>query len=255
MVLVNLTCGRNPWKRASAEDATFRAYLRDPGFLRSILPLSPELDAILRRVFEVDPSKRIGIAELRDLIERCPRFTMAPRSVAPSSITDDYQKVSYFQDCHARMDVDAWQPPVPADSSMVLVSPLVSAYSPMVVPAAAAAATSIPFLVSASSSSSSSTHSSAYSDSGSIFSTSSSTSSASSSSTGAREPTKPATITTTTTTTTPAAVGPVSVAHALGTFVPYPVPPPFYASIFQPALDLMEKRLPMQPCAFGVRVH
>ncbi|MCJ1350560.1 MAG: hypothetical protein MMC33_000541 [Icmadophila ericetorum] len=78
VILVNLTCGRNPWKRASSDDATFRAYLRNSRFLSSILPLSPELDVILRRIFEVNPEKRITIPELRDLIVRCPRFTVPP---------------------------------------------------------------------------------------------------------------------------------------------------------------------------------
>ncbi|KZF19786.1 serine/threonine protein kinase, partial [Xylona heveae TC161] len=68
VILVNLTCGRNPWKRASTEDSTFRAFLKDSKFLRSILPLSAELDNILRRIFECDPQKRITIPELRELI-------------------------------------------------------------------------------------------------------------------------------------------------------------------------------------------
>ncbi|KAG7008420.1 negative regulator of sexual conjugation and meiosis [Physcia stellaris] len=75
IILVNLTCGRNPWKRASIEDSTFRAYLKNPKFLRSILPLSGELDAILRRVFECDPAQRISLADLRQLVLHCPRFT------------------------------------------------------------------------------------------------------------------------------------------------------------------------------------
>ncbi|KAI4150127.1 MAG: hypothetical protein LQ341_001166 [Variospora aurantia] len=75
IILVNLTCGRNPWKRASIDDSTFRAYLKNPRFLSSILPLSPEFDSLLRRIFECDPRRRIGIPELRDLIIRCPRFT------------------------------------------------------------------------------------------------------------------------------------------------------------------------------------
>ena len=75
MILVNLTCGRNPWKRASTEDATFRAYLKDPEFLRTTLPVSPELNTILRRIFECDPVKRITVPELRRLILDCPRFT------------------------------------------------------------------------------------------------------------------------------------------------------------------------------------
>lgn len=81
VMLVNLTCGRNPWKRASFEDSTFRAYLKDPSFLKTILPLSTEMVCILSRVFECDPSKRITIPELRQLIVECPYFTETP--VAP----------------------------------------------------------------------------------------------------------------------------------------------------------------------------
>ncbi|KAJ5683858.1 uncharacterized protein N7477_000203 [Penicillium maclennaniae] len=81
VMLVNLTCGRNPWKRASLEDSTFRAYLKDPSFLKTILPLSTEMVCILSRVFECDPAKRITIPELRQLILECPCFTETP--IAP----------------------------------------------------------------------------------------------------------------------------------------------------------------------------
>ena len=87
IILVNLTCGRNPWKRASVEDSTFRAYLKNPKFLSTILPLTPELDSILRRVFECDPRRRIQIPELRNLILRCPKFTTNsdPSPLSPTS--------------------------------------------------------------------------------------------------------------------------------------------------------------------------
>lgn len=75
MILVNLTCGRNPWKRASIEDSTFKAYLKNSKFLSSILPISSELEIILRRVFECDPQRRITIPELRALVLGCPTFT------------------------------------------------------------------------------------------------------------------------------------------------------------------------------------
>lgn len=84
---MNLTCGRNPWKRASLEDSTFRAYIKNPKFLRSILPLSPELDSILRRVFEFNPRKRITTSELRILILRCTRFTTSPGAVLSTPLT------------------------------------------------------------------------------------------------------------------------------------------------------------------------
>ncbi|KAL8670150.1 MAG: hypothetical protein Q9168_005297 [Polycauliona sp. 1 TL-2023] len=93
IILVNLTCGRNPWKRAAIDDSTFRAYLKNPRFLSSILPLSPELDSILRRIFECDPRRRISIAELRDLIIKCPRFTNRPTA---TPLTPPPERASLF---------------------------------------------------------------------------------------------------------------------------------------------------------------
>lgn len=78
VILVNLTCGRNPWKRASIDDPTFRAYLKDPYFLQTILPLSNEAIFVLGRIFECDPAKRVTLPELRKLVLECPRFTMTP---------------------------------------------------------------------------------------------------------------------------------------------------------------------------------
>ena len=83
IILVNLTCGRNPWKRASMDDSTFRAYRSNPRFLSSILPLSPELDFILSRIFEHDPRRRIRIPELRNLILRCNSFTARSTGARP----------------------------------------------------------------------------------------------------------------------------------------------------------------------------
>jgi serine/threonine protein kinase len=75
VILVNLTCGRNPWKRAAMDDSTFRAFMRDRNSLKSILPISDELNCILQRVFEVNPQRRISLEELRDAIMRCQRLT------------------------------------------------------------------------------------------------------------------------------------------------------------------------------------
>jgi serine/threonine protein kinase len=100
VVLVNLTCGRNPWKKASPEDSTFRAYLKDPKFLSSILPISGELNMILRRIFECDPQKRITLPELRDMIIHCPRFTMSScNTLPPSPPATAYEYVDAAMDC------------------------------------------------------------------------------------------------------------------------------------------------------------
>ena len=81
VILVNLTCGRNPWKQASVEDSTYRAYTRHHGFLKTILPLTDELDDILARIFTPNPDQRITLPELRQRILECPRFTQQPQPV------------------------------------------------------------------------------------------------------------------------------------------------------------------------------
>ncbi|KAJ0355699.1 hypothetical protein COL154_011335 [Colletotrichum chrysophilum] len=76
VILVNLTCGRNPWKQASFEDSTYRAYTRCPETLKSILPVSDELNDILGRIFTRNPDHRITLPELRNRIQTCSSFTI-----------------------------------------------------------------------------------------------------------------------------------------------------------------------------------
>ena len=129
---MNLTCGRNPWKKASVEDPTFRAYLKNPEFLGSILPLSGELGAILRRIFECDPRRRISIAELRELVVRCPTFTKHPTAAPPTPPLEEVfpqrtpsaavQRVgSNFSKCPAALYTPPPSPPALADQSAAKV--------------------------------------------------------------------------------------------------------------------------------------
>lgn len=76
VILVNLTCGRNPWRQACANDDTFRAYVQDPDFLPTILPVSQACNDILKRIFTLNPQARITLPELRQAIRRVTRFTM-----------------------------------------------------------------------------------------------------------------------------------------------------------------------------------
>ncbi|KAI0135233.1 Ran1-like protein kinase [Daldinia grandis] len=85
VILVNLTCGRNPWKQASFEDSTYRAYTRSQDFLRTILPLSDDLNNILGRIFTRNPDHRITLPELRNSILACSSFTISPNAPAPSA--------------------------------------------------------------------------------------------------------------------------------------------------------------------------
>ncbi|OJD19443.1 RAN protein kinase [Emergomyces pasteurianus Ep9510] len=115
VILVNLCCGRNPWKRASSEDSTFRAYLKDPQFLRTILPLSVELNSILRRIFECDPQKRISISELRKLIVECPRFTLRPACPVSPPSTPPCQSYPYLKESHDTVDFVPYPVSPPAE--------------------------------------------------------------------------------------------------------------------------------------------
>jgi serine/threonine protein kinase len=121
-MLVNLTCGRNPWKRASFEDSTFRAFMKDPKFLRSILPISLELDVILRRIFEFNPAKRATIPEIRELILRCSAFTVTKSAVStplpsPPFSPVDYSRDAAFNACYHTPAIPSVAPlPAPAYS-------------------------------------------------------------------------------------------------------------------------------------------
>lgn len=104
VILVNLTCGRNPWKSASTKDSTFRAYLADRHFLKSILPISDELNTILNMIFEVDPARRISLDELRRRITSCSAFTKS----ATVSTVDVEVAVDAFVDADSDSDLDVY---------------------------------------------------------------------------------------------------------------------------------------------------
>lgn len=84
VILVNLACGRNPWKRASPDDSTFSAFLRNRGFLKTILPITDQLNFILQAVFECDPSKRVDIPTLRQMVLQCQAFTSCSFTSLPT---------------------------------------------------------------------------------------------------------------------------------------------------------------------------
>lgn len=109
VILVNLTCGRNPWKQASLQDSTYRAYIRSPGFLKTILPLSDELNDILGRIFHPNPEYRISVSELRCRIMACSSFTLPagqPAMVTPPA-SPQQQIVEYS--CHEDAIIDDYE--------------------------------------------------------------------------------------------------------------------------------------------------
>ncbi|KAJ9478794.1 Serine/threonine-protein kinase VHS1 [Pseudozyma hubeiensis] len=81
VILVNLICGRNPWKQACPADDTFREYLRNPDFLKEILPISEGVNSILKRVFTFRAEARCNIADLRKMIRSVDRLTATAAEV------------------------------------------------------------------------------------------------------------------------------------------------------------------------------
>ena len=90
VILVNLICGRNPWKQACLNDETFREYLRNPDFLMDILPISHQANSLLKRIFTVRESWRCSLDDLRTMVEQITRFT------ATNAELRDRQKLARF---------------------------------------------------------------------------------------------------------------------------------------------------------------
>ncbi|KIR58322.1 RAN protein kinase [Cryptococcus bacillisporus CA1873] len=99
VILVNLVCGRNPWRIASPSDESFNSYLADPHFLRKILPVSDECLYILTQIFTVHPEERITLPALRQLISEVESFSMTVDELRHAHIS-------------AQQKIAAAQPPV-----------------------------------------------------------------------------------------------------------------------------------------------
>ncbi|KAF8936612.1 kinase-like domain-containing protein [Dissophora ornata] len=75
VILINLIFGRNPWKQACPRDETFSAYILNNDFLQTVLPMSSELNEIIKSVFCLNPRKRIALPELVRRVQACNAFT------------------------------------------------------------------------------------------------------------------------------------------------------------------------------------
>lgn len=120
VILVNLTCGRNPWKQASYQDSTYRAYAGSQDFLKTILPLSDELNDILGRIFNPIPEQRITLPELRTMIKACSTFTIPPMAtLAPPTPPASPDHLPQYVACEDAIldDYEYDSPLSPASSS------------------------------------------------------------------------------------------------------------------------------------------
>ena len=65
---------RNPWQKAVRKDKGFSRYVDDHTTLFELLPISEEAYTILRRIFTIDPLRRITLPKLRKAIQNVQTF-------------------------------------------------------------------------------------------------------------------------------------------------------------------------------------
>ena len=119
IILVNLVCGRNPWRIASPSDESFGAFLKDPNFLRKILPISSQCLYVLEQIFTVNPADRISLHHLRKLVMQVTCFSMSeqeallahaqaqqPSLVPSSGQVDDVDAMSPLPEAEAEAEME-----------------------------------------------------------------------------------------------------------------------------------------------------
>lgn len=74
VILTNMVTGRNPWRYAVPQDDCYVAFTKDRDFLKRVLPISSGVNSILKKVFTVQPSRRITLSALKEEVLRLESF-------------------------------------------------------------------------------------------------------------------------------------------------------------------------------------
>ncbi|KAF8709464.1 tRNA pseudouridine synthase D (TruD), partial [Rhizoctonia solani] len=83
VILVNLTTGRNPWKRAELQDEGFGLFYEDPaGYIADTLPLSRDALVLLLHIFRIPFKSRISISGIRANITKIDQLLLTPAEAA-----------------------------------------------------------------------------------------------------------------------------------------------------------------------------
>lgn len=74
VILVNMVSGRSPWGPATPSNQDFWRYINNPDFLLEVLPISRSFNEILKQIFHLRESARIGLSKLREEIIKLDTF-------------------------------------------------------------------------------------------------------------------------------------------------------------------------------------
>ena len=74
VILINLICGRNPWKQATLDDEIFKEFVKDNDYIMKILPISQETNTVLKHIFTLQPETRCSLRSLRRRVNAIPRL-------------------------------------------------------------------------------------------------------------------------------------------------------------------------------------
>ncbi|PCH45063.1 kinase-like protein [Wolfiporia cocos MD-104 SS10] len=106
IILTNMIAGRSPWEYATTEDQYFLRFMHFPNFLREMMPVSHSANAILRRIFTLDPDDRITIPKLREAILKVDTFFMTPDEIARSNRVVQIVAATYSQPMYSLSSED-----------------------------------------------------------------------------------------------------------------------------------------------------
>ncbi|KAF7292423.1 Serine/threonine protein kinase [Mycena chlorophos] len=99
VILTNMLTGRNPWRMAHPRDDCFHAFMRDRDFLLKSLPISNDANALLKGIFNLEPSFRPTIPQIRELISKIPTFFLTDAELADATPSQQAIAEAYSSPC------------------------------------------------------------------------------------------------------------------------------------------------------------